>query len=82
MSRFTLRLMGTIVEKRTKNLMILTYQTLPLVVLKPSMATRMMESASVRKQRILVSELISYSNSPVLEREGDVDSADRVCGPV
>ncbi len=81
-SRLTRRLMGTMVENRTRNRMIFTYHTLPAVSSKPSSATRMTDRAKVKAQRILVSELISYSSSPVLDLEGAVERADRVCGPV
>jgi hypothetical protein len=73
--------MGTIVENNTKNRIILTYH-LPSTFSNPSNATRTTDNVAVRAQRIFVREFISYSSSPVFERDGDVERAERVWEPV
>ena len=82
-------------EKRIKNLIILTYQG--VFAISPSFpggpesgvcgsiprsATNVMERVKVMKQRIFVRLLISSSSKPVFERALDVDNACRVSGPV
>src|ERR1700733_199394 len=66
-SKLTRKLIGTIVEKSTKNLIILTYHTLLMVDSKPSSATNTIDNDRVKAQRILVRELISYSRRPIFD---------------
>ena len=82
MSRLTRREIGTMVENKMRKRMTDTYHGLPLCESNPSKATKTNERASVRKQSLFVKELISISNRPVLDLDGDVDMAARVCGPV
>lgn len=80
MLRLIWREIGMMVENRIRNFIILMYYMLVFVLLKFFVVIRMMDRVRVRKQRILVSELILYLRRLVFEWEGEVDRVEWVCG--
>lgn len=70
------------VEKRMRNLIMETYHGRPSMTWNLATATRTKDKDSVKIHSHLVNELISSSKRPVLDLDGDVDKAWRVCGPV